>query len=83
MHNISQNVLSVQWAPRTKQHDPWVCATRCQKNWLLRAALHLEARPFRWVRGLKSSLVIGQKAQIGTNPFTSRGWADLVVYFFN
>jgi hypothetical protein len=31
----------------------------------LRAALHLEAGPIRCVRGLKSSLVIGQKAQIG------------------
>jgi hypothetical protein len=37
VHNISQKVLSVQWAPRTKQHDPWVCATLCQKIWLLRA----------------------------------------------
>jgi hypothetical protein len=39
----------------------------------LRAALHLEAGPIRCVRGLKSSLVIGQKAQIGPNPFTPRG----------
>ncbi len=31
--------------------------------------------------GLKSSLVIGQKAQIGPNPFTPRGRADLVVWF--
>jgi hypothetical protein len=49
---------------------------------LLRAAsLHLEARPIRCVRGLKSSLVIqfGQKAQIGPNPFTPRGRADLIV----
>jgi hypothetical protein len=48
----------------------------------LRAALHLEAVPIRCVRGLKSSLVIGQKAQISPNPFTPRGWADLVVWFF-
>jgi hypothetical protein len=46
---------------------------------LIRAALHLEAGPSCCVRGLKSSLVIGQKAQIGPNPFTPRGWADLVV----
>jgi hypothetical protein len=48
----------------------------------LRAALHLEAGPICCVRGLKSSLVIGQKAQIGPNPFTPRGHADLVVWFF-
>jgi hypothetical protein len=35
----------------------------------MRAALHLEAMPIRCVRGLKSSLVIGQKTQIGPNPF--------------
>jgi hypothetical protein len=34
----------------------------------IRAALHLEAGPIRCVRGLKSSLVIGQKAEIGPNP---------------
>jgi hypothetical protein len=45
----------------------------------LRAALHLEAGPIRCVRGLKSSLVIGRKAQIGPNPFTPRGRADFVV----
>jgi hypothetical protein len=45
----------------------------------LRAASHLEAGPIRCVRGLKSSLVIDQKAQIGPNPFTPRGRADLVV----
>jgi len=49
---------------------------------LLRAALHLEAGPIRCVRGLRSLLVIGQKDQIGPNPFTPRGWADLVVWFF-
>jgi hypothetical protein len=45
----------------------------------IRAALYLEAWPIRHVRGLKSSLVIGQKAQIGPNPFTPRGRVDLVV----
>jgi hypothetical protein len=45
----------------------------------LRAALHLDAGPICCVRGLKSSLMIGQKAQICPNPFTPRGWADLVV----
>jgi hypothetical protein len=45
----------------------------------LRAALHLEAGPIRCVRGLTSSLVIGQKAQICPNPFTPRGRANLVV----
>jgi hypothetical protein len=45
----------------------------------LRVALHLEARPIRCVRGLKSSLVIGPKAQIGPNPFTPRGQANMVV----
>ena len=39
---------------------------------LLRVALHLEARPIRCARGLKSSLVIGQKVEIGPNPFTPR-----------
>jgi hypothetical protein len=48
----------------------------------IRAALHLEAGPIRCVRGLKSSLVIGQKAQISPNPFTPRGQANLVVWFF-
>jgi hypothetical protein len=47
----------------------------------LRAALHLEAGPICCVRGLKSSLVIGQKAQIGPNPFTPRSRADLVVCY--
>jgi hypothetical protein len=51
-------------------------------SFILRAALHLEAGPIRCVRGLKSSLVIGQKAQIGPNPFTPRGRANLVVWFF-
>jgi hypothetical protein len=45
----------------------------------LRAALHLEAGPIHCVRGLKSSLVIGQKAQTGSNPFTPTCRADLVV----
>jgi hypothetical protein len=45
----------------------------------LRVALHLEAKPIRCVRGLKSSLVIGQRAEIGLNPFTPRGQANLVV----
>jgi hypothetical protein len=43
------------------------------------AALHLEAGPIRCVRGLKSSFVIGQKAEIDPNPFTPRGRVDLVV----
>jgi hypothetical protein len=33
----------------------------------IRAALHLEAGPIRCVRGLKSSVVIGQEAQISPN----------------
>src|SRR6202048_5044981 len=45
----------------------------------LRAALHLEAEPIRCVRGLKSSIVIGQKVEINPNPFTHGGRADLVV----
>jgi hypothetical protein len=32
---------------------------------VVRATLHLEAKSIRCVRGLKSSLLIGQKAQIG------------------
>ena len=48
-------------------------------NKTLRAALHLEAGPIRCVRGLKSSIVKDQKAQIGSNSFTPRGQADLVV----
>jgi len=49
---------------------------------LLRAAFDLEAGPIRCVRGLKSSLVVGQKVEIGPNPFTPRGRADLVVWMF-
>jgi hypothetical protein len=45
----------------------------------LSAALHLETGPIHFVKGLKSSLVIGQKAKINPNPFTPRGQADLVV----
>jgi hypothetical protein len=45
----------------------------------LRVALHLPAGPIHRVRGLKSSLVIDQEAQLGPNPFTPRGHADLVV----
>jgi hypothetical protein len=48
----------------------------------IRTALHLEAGLIPCVRGLKSSLVIGQKAQIGPNSFTPRGRVDLVVCFF-
>jgi hypothetical protein len=48
----------------------------------LRATLHLEAMPFRCVRGLKSSLVIDQKVEVGPNAFTPRGWAYLVVCIF-
>jgi hypothetical protein len=44
-----------------------------------KATLHLEARLIRCVRGLESSLVIGQKVEIGPNSFTPRGRADLVV----
>jgi hypothetical protein len=44
-------------------------------------ALNLEDGPIRCVRGLEFSLVIGQKAQIGPNPFTPRARADLVVLF--
>jgi hypothetical protein len=41
---------------------------------LLRAAFHLEAGPIRCVRGLKFTIVLmGQKAQIGPNPFTPTG----------
>ena len=52
----------------------------CSKT--LRAALHLEAGPIRCVRGLKSSLRIGRKAEIGPNPFTPRGRANLLVRIF-
>jgi hypothetical protein len=45
----------------------------------VRVALHLEAKPIRCVRGLNSSLVIGQKAQFGPNSFTPRGRGDLVL----
>jgi hypothetical protein len=55
------------------------CSTLIFNALTIRAALHLEAGPIRCVRRLKSSLVIGQKAQIGPNPFTPRGRADLVV----
>jgi hypothetical protein len=46
---------------------------------VIQPELHLEVGPIRCVRGLKSSLVIGQKAQIGPNPFTPRGRDDLQV----
>jgi hypothetical protein len=49
---------------------------------LLRATLHLEDGLIRCVRGLRFSLVIGQKVQIGLKPFIPRGRADLVVWFF-
>jgi hypothetical protein len=49
----------------------------------IRVALHLEAGPIRCVRrGLESSLVIGQKAEFGPDPFTPRGQADLMVWIF-
>jgi hypothetical protein len=48
----------------------------------LRVSLHLEARPICCIRGLKSSLVIGPKAQISPISFTPRGRANLVVCFF-
>jgi hypothetical protein len=51
----------------------------CPKKRGLTTALNLEARPIRCVRGLKPSLVIGQMGEIGSNPFTPRGWADLLV----
>ncbi len=47
-----------------------VTLSRLGCTYTLRAAIHMEAGPIRCVRGLKSSLVIGQKAQIGPNPFT-------------
>jgi hypothetical protein len=40
---------------------------------VVRGALHLEAGLICCVRGLKSSLVIGQKAQLRSNPFTTTG----------
>jgi hypothetical protein len=43
------------------------------------AALHLEVGPICCVRGLKSSLVIGQKAEIGPNLFMLKDCVDLVV----
>jgi hypothetical protein len=47
----------------------WTCCSWGRAGALrVRAALHLEAGPIRCVRGLKASLVIGQKAQIGPNP---------------
>jgi hypothetical protein len=54
-------------------------STRFTDKCHLRAALNLEAGPIRCIGSLKSSLVIGQKAEIGLNPFTSRGRADLVI----
>jgi len=51
----------------------------CPRKRGLRAALNLEAGPIRCIRGLKSSLAIGQMGEIGSNPFTPRGWADLLV----
>ena len=45
----------------------------------LRAALRLKSGSICSVRGLKSSLAIGQKAQIGPNSFVPRGWANVVV----
>jgi hypothetical protein len=44
---------------------------------LVLALSTLKVKPIHCVRGLKSSLVIGQKAKIGLNPFTPRGRADL------
>jgi hypothetical protein len=59
-------------------NSKWALILRCPNK----APLHLEAGPIRCARGLgdlKSSLVIGQKAQIGPNPFTPKGHVDLVV----
>jgi hypothetical protein len=56
-----------------------ICLLKRSISMLIRAALHLEAGLVCCVRGLKSSLVIAQKAQIGPNPFTPRGRADSVV----
>jgi len=48
----------------------------------LRASLHLEARPIYYVRGLKYSLVIGQRVKIGSNPFTLSVETNLVEWIF-
>jgi hypothetical protein len=58
----------------------WFSVGDIVPRFTMRVALHLEAGPIRCVRGLKSSLVIGQKVGIGPNPFTPRGRADLVVW---
>jgi hypothetical protein len=48
-----------------------------------RATLQLQTGPICCVRGLKSSLVIGQEAQIGPNLFTPRGLVQFsgIIFF--
>jgi len=53
-------------------------STYCRKPRQLRAAWDIEAGPIFCVKRMKSSLVIGQKVEMGSNPFTPRGWANLV-----
>ena len=81
MKNVSSIGLRFQIPIKPTQSClcPILLRDKSQSAPILRAALHIEAGPIRCVRGLKSSLVIGQKAQIGPNSFTSRGHADLVV----
>jgi hypothetical protein len=48
----------------------------------LRLLVANTSRCGKGIRGLKYLLVIGQKAEIGPNPFPPRGQADLVVWMF-
>jgi hypothetical protein len=55
---------------------------QCENHSSIRAPFHLEVGLVRCVRGLKFSFVIGQKAEIGPNPFTPKGRVNLVLCIF-
>jgi hypothetical protein len=63
IYDLSKYCQYAKVGPLEMDSPQRICTT------LLRVALHLEAGPIRCVGGLKSSLVIGQKAQISPNPY--------------
>jgi hypothetical protein len=81
--SFSEPVMLVGIANRKDTHvleyNVDLTLSHLHQYYSIRAPLHLEAGPIHCVRGFKSSLVIGQKVQIGPNLFTPRGRADLVV----
>ena len=92
-NNTTENCgILLMYLPREGNFSPPCTSPNIAQNplsdmltsaYTLRAALHLEVGPFRCVRALISSLAIGQKVEIGPNPFAPRGGDDLVVCIFN